>query len=126
MAPTTRNTGLGRIGEQIAVRHLERAGLTVVARNWRCADGAVRGELDIVAADGATLVACEVKTRRRAAADDALEAVTTRKQQQLRRLAAAYAAQMPQRPAALRIDVVGVWWPPAGGRAEVLHLRGVC
>ncbi|MEX0659653.1 MAG: YraN family protein, partial [Egibacteraceae bacterium] len=111
MAPTTRNASLGRIGEQIAVRHLERAGLSVVARNWRCADAAVRGELDIVAVDGATLVACEVKTRRRAAADDALEAVTTRKQQQLRRLAAAYAAQLPWRPAALRIDVVGVWWP---------------
>lgn len=126
MAPTTRNAGLGRIGEQIAVRHLERAGLRVVARNWRCADAAVRGELDIVAVDGATLVACEVKTRRRAAADDALEAVTTRKQQQLRRLAAAYAAQLPWRPAHLRIDVVGVWWPPTGGGARVIHLREVC
>lgn len=126
MAPTTRNTGLGRIGEQIAVRHLERAGLTVVARNWRCADPAVRGELDIVAVDGATLVACEVKARRRASADDALEAVTARKQQQLRRLVAAYAAQLRWHPTGLRIDVVGVWWPPAGGRAQVVHLREVC
>lgn len=126
MAPTTRNARIGRIGEQIAVRHLERAGLTVVERNWCCPEPAVRGELDIVAVDGPTLVICEVKTRRRATADDPLEAVTPRKQQQLRRLAGAYVAHMTWRPAALRIDVIGVWWPVAGGRAEVLHLRQVC
>lgn len=120
------NLGLGRIGEQIAVRHLERAGLRVVERNWRCADPSLRGELDIVALDGATLVVCEVKARRRARVEDVLEAVTPRKQRQLRRLAGAYAAQLPWRPDSLRIDVVGVWWPAAGGGAEVVHLPEVC
>lgn len=126
MAPSTRTAGIGRIGEQIAVRALERAGLTVVERNWRSPDPALRGELDIVAVDGATLVVCEVKARRRAVAADVLEAVTPRKQRQLRRLAAAYAAGLPWHPAELRIDVVGVWWPATGGRAEVVHLREVC
>ena len=51
---------LGRYGEDLAVRHLESLGMTVVARTWRCA----LGELDIVARDGARLVVCEVKTRR--------------------------------------------------------------
>lgn len=125
MPPTTRTTGLGRIGEQIAVRHLERAGLAVVERNWRCPDPGLRGELDIVAVDGRILVVCEVKTRRRAGADDALEAVTPRKLARLRRLAAAYTAHLPWCPDSVRIDVVGVWWPPGGGRVRVMHLRGV-
>lgn len=120
------NQSLGRIGERIAARHLEEHGCTVVARNWRCAEEAVRGEVDLVALEGATVVICEVKTRRRAEVDDALEAVTPAKQRQLRRLASAYAAGLPTRPAALRIDVIGVSWPPAGGRARVTHLRGVC
>ena len=36
--------GLGQRGEELAVRHLEAAGLTVMVRNWRCA----AGELDVV------------------------------------------------------------------------------
>lgn len=126
MSRSARNAGLGRIGEQIAVRHLERAGLTVVARNWRCTDATLRGELDIVAVEGPTLVVCEVKARRRGSVEDVLEAVTPRKQRQLRRLAGAYAAGIPWHPEGLRIDVVGVWWPATGGRAEVVHLREVC
>ena len=51
---------LGRYGEEIAVEHLRRQGLTILARNWRCA----AGELDVVAREGGTLVVCEVKTRR--------------------------------------------------------------
>ena len=43
---------LGRYGEELAVRHLERLGLVVLDRNWRCK----HGEIDIVARDGSTLV----------------------------------------------------------------------
>jgi hypothetical protein len=49
---------LGRRGEQAAVEYLERAGLRILDRNWRCADG----EIDIVAAERQVLVICEVKT----------------------------------------------------------------
>ncbi|MDF3051021.1 MAG: hypothetical protein K0R87_2659 [Pseudonocardia sp.] len=38
---------LGRRGEDEAVRYLERRGLVVLSRNWRCRDG----ELDVVATD---------------------------------------------------------------------------
>ena len=47
---------LGRFGEDLAVRQLERAGLEILDRNWRCSEG----EIDIVARDGDTLVICEV------------------------------------------------------------------
>ena len=62
---------LGRYGEDLAAEHLRRQGLTVLARNWRCA----RGELDIVARDGSALVICEVKTRRGTGYGHPVEAV---------------------------------------------------
>ena len=49
-----------RRGEDAAAAYLERVGMTIVERNWRCP----AGEIDIVALDGETLVLCEVKTRR--------------------------------------------------------------
>ena len=54
------NLERGRYGEDLAVWHLERMGLTVVSRNWRCRIG----EIDIVAMDDNAVVVCEVKTRR--------------------------------------------------------------
>src|ERR687886_2157622 len=52
---------LGRRGEDIAHRHLQREGMTVVARNYRTATGS--GEIDLVAWDGEMLVFVEVKAR---------------------------------------------------------------
>lgn len=126
MTTSSTRRSVARIGEHLAVQHLEGLGCTVLARNWRCADGTLRGELDIVALDERTLVVCEVKARRSAVVDDALEAVTPAKQRQLRRLAGAYVAQLPARPPALRIDVIGVCWPYGGGPLQLTHVRGVC
>lgn len=119
------NVALGRIGEQMAVLHLQVCGLVVLARNWRCAS-AVRGEIDVVARDGDAIVFCEVKARRGRETGGPLAAVTPRKQSQIRRLAAAWlAVHHTGRAADVRFDVVGVCWP-GGGRAEIVHLRGVC
>jgi len=119
-----RRAQLGRIGERIAVRYLEGAGMVVQARNWRCAAGDVRGELDVVARDGATLVVCEVKTRRGDGAGGALAAVTPEKCRRLRRLGAAYLAATGV-GGDVRFDVVGVTWPSAGGPAVVEHVQGI-
>ncbi len=121
----SRSSSLGAIGEQMAVRHLESEGMSVLARNWRCADGPVRGEIDIVARDGDVVVFCEVKARRGVAAGTPLEAITPRKLAQLRRLAGAWLAREAPAAAAVRIDALGVCWPPGGGRAEVVHIRGI-
>jgi putative endonuclease len=122
---STSRTRIGSIGEQMAARHLERAGMVVLQRNWRCATAEVRGELDIVAWDGPELVFCEVKTRRSVAAGGPLEAITPRKVAQLRRLARAWLAESGLVVRRVRIDAVGVCWPAAGGRAEITHLRGI-
>lgn len=112
---------LGRIGEDLAARHLEELGYRIVARNWRAAIGDVRGEVDIVAVDGRTLIFCEVKSRRRTVCDDAFAAVNWSKQRQLRRLAALYLAGVDVH-AEVRFDVIAVTWPPSGGAAEIRHI----
>lgn len=116
---------LGAHGEDIAAGYLEAAGMRVLARNWRYSGPELRGELDLVARDGRCLVICEVKARRGMGAGGPLAAITPRKLGRLRRLAGAYLAASGERPAAMRIDVVGVCWPAGGGPPEVSHLRGL-
>ena len=63
MARTPRQAN-GSEGEDQAAAHIEKAGLRVLARNWRCR----AGELDIVASDAdGTLVFVEVRRRASAA-----------------------------------------------------------
>jgi putative endonuclease len=115
----------GSLGEQMAVHHLEQAGMVVLDRNWRPDAPELRGEIDIIARDGFEVVFCEVKTRRSAAAAAALEAITPRKVAQLRRLAAAWLAASGLAVRRARLDAVGVGWPDGHGNPEITHLRGI-
>jgi putative endonuclease len=110
---------VGAYGERVAFRVLHEAGMRVLDRNWRCP----RGELDLVAHDGDTIVFCEVKTRRGDRYGVPAEAVGPAKARRLRALAAAWLAAHPQLRGQVRFDVVSVWPQPAG-RAAVEHLRG--
>lgn len=110
---------LGAFGEDVAAVYLEEDAMSVIERNWRCADG----ELDIVALDGDTIVFVEVKTRRGEGFGTALEAVTQAKTRRLRRLAARWLAEQAWSMSEIRIDVVGVL--VTGGRAFVEHLEAV-
>ncbi|HSG69457.1 MAG TPA: YraN family protein, partial [Planctomycetaceae bacterium] len=65
------NRLFGDRGERLAVRHLKKSGLKIVARNYRNRFG----EIDIIALDGQTIVFVEVKTRKSNAAGSPLEAV---------------------------------------------------
>jgi putative endonuclease len=109
---------VGAYGERVAAGRLVEAGLIVLDRNWRCP----RGEIDIIARDGATIVFCEVKTRRSAAFGSPLEAVTPAKARRLRRLAAAWLAEHPDVRGPVRFDVISVE-PQRAGPALVEHLR---
>ncbi|MBX6420682.1 MAG: YraN family protein [Sinobacteraceae bacterium] len=93
----------GAAAEDRALRHLQRQGLKLLARNWRCA----RGELDLVMDDAGTLVLVEVRSRARADYGGALESVQARKRQRLVRAAQAYLAAHPQYARrSARFDVV--------------------
>lgn len=66
----------GRIGEIKAARYLKKQGMKILERNFR----SLRGEVDIVAEDGDTLVFVEVKSRSSETYGQPAEAVTAFKQ----------------------------------------------
>ncbi|MBM7441668.1 YraN family protein [Streptomyces sp. HB132] len=112
---------LGRYGEDLAVRLLADAGMTVLERNWRCRSG----EIDIVARDGDAVVVCEVKTRRAGSFEHPMEAVTRTKADRLRRLAEIWlVGHGGPPPGGVRIDLVGVVLPSRGAPVTE-HVRGV-
>src|SRR4051794_421784 len=103
---------LGRYGEDVAVRALQAAGLTVVGRNWRHGR---RGEIDILATEGDALVVCEVKTRRAGSFQQPMEALPPAKLDRLRALAEQWTAEQGGAPpGGVRIDLVGVVLPARG------------
>jgi len=111
---------LGRLGEDVAARHLESEGFVVLERNWRCDEG----ELDILARDGDTLVVCEVKTRSSQRYGSPFEAITERKLHRLERLGLRWMRERGVRPKGMRVDIVSVLMPP-GGRRVIEHVRGL-
>src|SRR5450759_4919549 len=94
---------LGRHGEDIAHRHLQREGMTVVARNYRTATGSA--EVDLVAWDGDSLVFVEVKTRRTADYGPPDRAIGDEKRRAMTRAAADYARRADVPPEKIRFDV---------------------
>jgi putative endonuclease len=100
----------GERGEDLAFFHLRALGYTVVARRW--VSDRVRGDLDLVAWDGDTVVVVEVKTRTARDLFPAKAEVDSAKQRQLRRLTAAYLAQLPLRHRTrvpVRFDILSVY-----------------
>jgi putative endonuclease len=111
---------LGKQGEQLAADYLAKNGLVILDRNWRCP----LGEIDIVAADGRSLVICEVKTRSGIRFGTPLEAVTRQKAWRQRGLAVRWLQAHGVLFDEIRIDVVGVL-RTAPGQFSVEHVRGV-
>ncbi len=118
----------GRSGEDLVASRLECAGWLIVERNARTSE--VRGEIDLIALDGETLVFVEVKARRvgsTAGPETPAMAVGPRKRAKLRSLAAAWLRdrgyEVP-RHRELRFDVVGLRLDGAGRAVEYEHLRG--
>ena len=114
---------LGQLGEQLAADHLSRRGFEIVERNYRTR----WGELDIVAFDGATLVFCEVKTRRlESAAQSPFDAIRRGKRSQVRKMAGRWLCERTDRryAEALRFDAIGVTFDPSGRLVGIEHLEG--
>ena len=112
---------LGRVGERLALGHLERLGYRLIARNYRTRFG----ELDLIVCDDTTIVFVEVKARRVGAAAGPLESVPPAKQRQVRRMAAAWLVDSSDRPRAreLRFDAIGVTVDRNSELARLDHLE---
>lgn len=98
---------LGRRGERHAARYLRRKGYKIVARGTRSR----RGELDLVAVDGRTVVFVEVKTRRHAGDESPAIAVGEEKQRRIARAALIFLKSHGLLENAARFDVVAIIWP---------------
>jgi len=120
--PTDRTKELGRLGERLAAEHFSRLGYRVLGRNHRTRFG----ELDLILADegGATIVFCEVKSRR-LGSGDWRDNLHERKCQQVRTMAAAWLSEVTDRPfgAELRFDAVGVTIDARGELVRLDHLE---
>ncbi|MCL4799492.1 MAG: YraN family protein [Burkholderiales bacterium] len=92
----------GRAAEALAARFLEARGLAIVARNYRCR----RGEIDIVARDGTTLVFVEVRLRSDARHGGAADSIDAHKRARVLAAARHYLARAPDADAPCRCDVV--------------------
>ncbi|BAO43491.1 YraN family protein [Thiolapillus brandeum] len=93
----------GEAAESLACRWLQRQGLTLRARNYRCKSG----EIDLIMEQGKVLVFVEVRYRSHPGYGSAAESVTPAKQQKLLRTAQHYLQQLPHTPAC-RFDIIGI------------------
>ena len=90
----------GARAEELCAEMLRRAGLRVLARNWRCR----HGEIDLVAEEGGTLVFAEVRYRRDQRFGGAAGSITAAKQTRLVAAARLYLMRRPD--ADCRFDVL--------------------
>lgn len=119
---------IGRLGETLAARRLERQGYRVIERNYRTREG----EIDLIATLGQTLVFCEVKTLVARGTGRGpsypLEAVGPAKRAQIRRLARAWIAERSSAGTAprcrnARFDAIGVLLSPRGKLLRLDHVE---
>ena len=113
---TFQRISLGKTGEDLACRELEKRGYAIVARRYRVRSG----EIDIVARDGVTLVFIEVKARNSHEFGSAAEAVTPPKQLRLTRLATEYLMRHHLYDHPCRFDVVSIHYDAGAPEIEVI------
>lgn len=106
----------GRLGEERAAEYLSRIGFRILARNFRTR----RGEIDIVAGDGATLVFVEVKSWKTVDIGDLEISIGRRKQRRIIDASRLYLARAGLYDrVSVRYDLIFV----KGDSMEVHHVR---
>ncbi|MCH9275063.1 YraN family protein [Bifidobacterium amazonense] len=107
------------MGERYAADRLERAGYTILDRNWHSR----YGELDVIAmTPDSVIVFVEVKTRRNARYGPPQEAVTARKRLALRRAGVQWLMERRIPHRGIRFDVIAIT-APLNGTVSVNHIR---
>jgi len=109
---------LGGAGERAAERLLRRAGLVVLARNWRGSGG----EIDLAALEGETIVFVEVKSRAEAFPAE-YPAIRAAQRRRIVRAARAFRGRYGVEHHPYRFDLVTVEGDPDEPGAVVWHRR---
>jgi len=108
---------LGKHGEDLACRELERRGYAIVARRYRRRGG----EIDIIARDGETTVFVEVKTREDRAFGGGADAVTAWKRRRIVQIARDYLMRHHHTECPCRFDVVSIQFDTDGPVLELFQ-----
>jgi putative endonuclease len=114
---TASRIALGKTGEDLACRELERRGYAILARRYRLRNG----EIDIVCRDGRTVVFVEVKAREGKVFGEAAEAVTATKRRRIVSLATEYLARHHLSDQPCRFDVVSIQMNAGQPKIEVFR-----
>ena len=112
------NISLGKNGEEIAAKHLEKLGYKIIEINRRFSKLC---EIDIIALDKNTLVFVEVKTRKTDVCGHPLEAITRTKYNHIRQGLLIYLKENPQYKK-FRIDAISVLIKP---ELKIEHLKNI-
>ncbi|MBO2527843.1 MAG: YraN family protein [Clostridiales bacterium] len=113
------NELLGRWGESLAARYLQKKRYTITAANYRSRFG----EIDLIAEDKKFLVFVEVKLRKSAEFAQAKEFVDRGKQERLKQTAAIYLSQNEEITKQPRFDVIEIYAPDGmeTKHPEIMH-----
>lgn len=113
---------IGRMGEQVATRHLKDKGYRILQRNYRIK----QGEIDIVAFRDGLLAFVEVRSQGKPGPIDPALSITRRKQWRVVKAAQHYMST--HRPegsgVSVRFDVITVRFDPEGGQPQIRHIEG--
>jgi putative endonuclease len=109
---------VGRHGEEEAERHLTRRGFRLIERRFRVRNG----EIDLVMADGKTIVFVEVRRRRSALAGDPLDSIDQRKRRRIIRTARLYLHVRGLYDRPCRFDVVAIRDDARPGEGSIEHI----
>jgi putative endonuclease len=112
------NKPLGDRGERLAAEHLEHAGWSVLARNFRVG----HREVDLVARRGEVVAFIEVKTRAGLGYGHPLEAITALKRREIQRVAQVWVERHGREGDVYRYDAVSVLII-AGGEPMIEHVE---
>jgi len=119
---TTEKQNIGKLGEDIAVKYLEKHGYEILERNYR----KPWGEIDIVAQQNNELVFVEVKAQNKEFEWRPEENITFHKKHQLSRIVTTYlkANKIPE-DQDWRIDVLAIKLDFNTKKAQIEHIQNI-
>lgn len=116
---TLSNKEIGKLGEDLACKYLEKNGYKIIERNKHFSRFC---EIDIIAQTKRTLVFVEVKTRKTNNFGTPFEAITRTKFNHIYQGALFYLNENKKTFSNFRIDVIGITLEP---KEELKHLQNI-
>ena len=108
---------LGQKGERVALKYLQKQGLSFLAKNVSNRFG----EIDLILKDKQVIVFVEVRSRSSASHGQPVETVSFVKQRKLSRAATAFLKSNKLSERSARFDVVTILWQNSDHEQEIKH-----